>query len=364
MHRLLVTVAVVAIVAFLWQTLSVLILAFAGLVLAVALRALAEPIAARTPLSERWSVILVVLLLIALAVVGSWLFGGALAEQGTGLVKQIPAGIAQLRALVARFPLAQSLLEGGAVIDQAVTFVASRAGAIAKGVFGFTADALLVFFIALYIAVEPGLYRRGFLRLLPPDARREAGPAMLRAGDDLRRWLVGQLVAMVGVGVCTGVGLWLAGVPMALALGMIAGVFEFIPLVGPIIGAVPGLLVALASGGDTVLWALLVYVIVQQIEGNLLMPIVQRWAVSLAPVVGLLATVAFTIVFGLPGLLVATPLAVVIASLVNTLYVPRVADLSPDAKSEDAPKIARETGADTDAALDDDVEGRAVSGGR
>ena len=137
----------------------------------------------------------------------------------------------------------------------------------------------------------------------------------------LRLWLKGQLIAMVAVGLLVGLGLWALGMPSALALGLLAGMLEFIPFAGPLIAAIPAILLALAVGPDMALWVLLLYFAVQQFEGYVLTPLVQQYAVDLPGVVLLFSLLAFGTLFGTLGLILAAPLTVVSYVLVKRLYV-------------------------------------------
>jgi predicted PurR-regulated permease PerM len=127
---------------------------------------------------------------------------------------------------------------------------------------------------------------------------------------------------MLVVGVATSIGLWIAGVPMAIPLGILSGILDFVPFIGPLVAAVPGIMVAFTKGADVALYATLVYVVVQFIEGNVIMPIAQKWAVHMPPVLGLLSIVAFGLVFGLIGVLFAMPLTVVMVVLIKKLWLP------------------------------------------
>jgi len=140
-------------------------------------------------------------------------------------------------------------------------------------------------------------------------------------GEALHAWLLGQFAAMVMVGTITGAGLALIGVPSWLALGLLAGVLEFVPILGPIAAAVPGLLMALSQGWDSFLLTAALYVLVQQLEGNLIIPLVLRRAVSLPPVLTIFAVVAFGTLFGWMGILLAAPLTVLAFTLVMKLWV-------------------------------------------
>jgi predicted PurR-regulated permease PerM len=126
------------------------------------------------------------------------------------------------------------------------------------------------------------------------------------------------------VGVFTGLGLWMVGVPLAIPLGILSGILDFVPVVGPLIAAIPGLLIAFAHDPHMALLAAGVYIVVQFVEGHLVLPIAQRWAVSLPPALTLLGIVAFGAVFGPMGVLFAMPLLVVTLTLVDKLYVERI----------------------------------------
>lgn len=174
---------------------------------------------------------------------------------------------------------------------------------------------------AILRALDPGLYRRGVLRLVPRPRRARADEVMDALGRNLWRWLLGQLVDMVAVAVLTGVGLWLAGVPLAITLGLIAGLTNFIPYAGPFLSAVPAIAIALAHDPTKTLWAAAVFAIVRQFEDHVLMPVIQKRDASLPPVLAILAIVAFGVLFGFLGLVVATPLLLVVIVLVRMLYV-------------------------------------------
>jgi predicted PurR-regulated permease PerM len=191
-------------------------------------------------------------------------------------------------------------------------------------VFGAAADAILLLFLGLYFAVDPRMYRDGFLKLLPRGARERVGGALDDSGRALRMWLLGQVLSMSAVGVLTALGLWAVGVPMAIPLGILSGILDFVPFIGPLAAAVPGLMIAFSQSPETAMYAALVYLTVQFAEGHLIMPMAQKWAVNLPPVLGLLAIVAFGLLFGFMGVLFAVPLAVVAYVMVQRLWMQEV----------------------------------------
>jgi predicted PurR-regulated permease PerM len=212
------------------------------------------------------------------------------------------------------------MLKGSSSVSS-VGNLASRIFSWSSTVLGVLASAALVIFGGIYLAIDPGLYRRGFVKLFPPAIHPNVNATLDDAGEALRRWLRGQLVAMVLVGILAAFGLWVAGVPSAFALGFIIGLAEFVPIIGPILAAVPAILVAGAQDWQTAFWALAVLVVVQQIEGNVITPLVAGQSVAVPPAVALFAVVALGVLFGPLGLLFGFPLAVVIDVAVRRLYV-------------------------------------------
>jgi predicted PurR-regulated permease PerM len=183
-------------------------------------------------------------------------------------------------------------------------------------------EALVVTAITgIYLAVQPSLYRDGLAMLFPRQWRANA----LETGTDiinaLRLWLLGQLIQMLLVGVLSGVAVWMIGLPSPFALGLIAAVSEFIPYLGPILAAVPALLVAATKSLDAVLWTLVAYIIIHQTEGNLIVPLIQRHIIFIPPAIILLGIVAISFVFGTVAMIFAAPMAVVVFVLVKKVYV-------------------------------------------
>lgn len=319
-RHILVAVVLVMLAAAAWLLADALVVAFGGMVMASVLLTLAGPLARHTPLGARWSLAVVIVVLLVATAGLSWLFGNEVATQFGELQRQLPSAAKKVEDWLRQSPAGSVVVDSARQLGSSAATL-SRAGAVVGTAVGATANLLLVLFLGVYFAADPQLYRNGALRLVPPRRRPQVGRALDDAGSALRKWLVAQVVAMVGVGVLTGVGLGIVGVPLALSLAVLAGLLEFVPVLGPVIAAVPGLLLAFSHGPTTAFYALLVYIVVQQIESNVITPLVQRWAVRLPPVIGLLAVVAFGVLFGLPGVIFAVPLAVVATVLVKDLYV-------------------------------------------
>jgi len=220
--------------------------------------------------------------------------------------------------------------------------LSGQLGALGRYLFSFLSSTvavlgglLLIVFTAIYIGAEPNLYYRGLLHLFPHSARRRAGEVLEAIGFTLRRWLVAQLIMMATIGVATWIGLSLLGVKAALALGLIAGLLEFIPMLGPILSAIPGVAIAFLDSPQKALFVALVYWGVQFLEGHILQPLLMKRGVDLAPVVTLVGLSLMAIVFGFLGMVVAVPVLAAVMVAVKMLYVEDV--VGDDIEIADSP---------------------------
>lgn len=180
---------------------------------------------------------------------------------------------------------------------------------------------VLIAFVAIFVAVDPGLYHAGLMHLFPHRNRARAGEVLTAMAVTLRRWFVTQLIGMIAIGVITTIVLLLLGVKAAIALGIIAAILEFVPYVGPILSAIPALGMALLDGPEKALWVALAYVAIQQVEGNLLMPLLMKEGLELPPVLTIVSQALMALIFGFIGLLVAVPLLGAVMVPVKMLYV-------------------------------------------
>jgi predicted PurR-regulated permease PerM len=207
------------------------------------------------------------------------------------------------------------------------------AGAVGRQVVGSVAqalsslvDVLVVVILGLYLAANPEVYQRGLLHLVPPRHRPRARVVVLGVTDALRHWMLGELFQMALIGTVCGVGDWLLGVPEAPVLGVIAGLTEFIPNIGPILGAVPAVLLAFGVDPMHAAYVAVFYAVVQGLEGNILTPLVQKRAVDLPPVLTLGFQLVMGLMAGFLGLLIAVPLAACVMRAVQMTFVRDVLD--------------------------------------
>jgi predicted PurR-regulated permease PerM len=321
-ERLVIAIAVAAVALLLWRLRELLLLAFGAALVAVILRGVARPFRDRLGLPHGLALLIAVLLVLALIGGLFALFGVQAMGQAVALQEAIPAAWKELLRRLEPVGLAEPL-RGLAAGGESIV---SRIGNVAMSVGSGIADTLLVVAGGIYLAAEPNLYRTGILKLIPERARPLTAEAMEDSARALMLWLKGRLVSMTIVGLLTWIGLMLLGVPAAIALALVAFLLEFIPFLGPILAALPAILLAMTISPTLALWTGGLYLLIQQIEGNVVEPLVQKRAVSLPPVLLLFAVVAGTLLFGISGVILAAPLTVVLFVLVKRLYVREALD--------------------------------------
>lgn len=206
--------------------------------------------------------------------------------------------------------------------------LSGQLNAIAGYLFSFLSSTIavvtglfLILILAIYIGASPDLYRKGMLHLFPHRSRPRANEVLTAIGMTLRKWLVAQLVAMVVIGVVTTIALKLLGVKAALPLGIIAGLLEFIPMVGPILSAIPAVAMGFLDSPQQALFVVLAYVGIQFFENHVLIPMLMKEGVDLPPVLTIIGLAIMSVVFGFLGMLVAVPLLAAILVAVKLLYV-------------------------------------------
>jgi len=304
-----------------WQLLDLIMLAFGAVIVATALRALAALLERHARVPAKVSVVAGLVLVTLVIAAGAWLVGEPLAEQFENLRQGLPAAMdAVMRWMNAHRIGVAALSYFEQVKDDASPW-AIRVAGVAGSTLGALGGTALMLVMGIYLAVAPRVYRDGLVRLMPLSVRERVAEALDACGNALSRWLLGQSISMLFVGVATAIGLWLLDVPLAFSVGVLSGLLAFIPFIGTIAGGLLAVLLGFMQGPETALYVLILAVVIQQVEGNVLMPLVERWAVGLPPVLGIAATVMFGVLFGLLGVLLAAPAMIVLMVVVQRLYV-------------------------------------------
>lgn len=321
-RKALILIGLVVFVLILWQLSGVLLLAFGAILVAIILHAVADALAAYLRVPSRWSLATASLLIFALFVGLVFLFGANIRAQLSNVAEQLPIALDAFGRKIGVGPISDSLSQMMSEIPS--SGLAQRIAGIGGTILGGLTDFVLVVISGLYIAASPRLYLAGFVKLFPISQHERIEDALYACGQALRLWLLAQSIAMICVGVLASFAFWIIGLPSPFALGLIAGLMDFIPFIGPVLGALPAVLISFTFGGDTIIWTLIAVVIVQQLEGNLILPLVQRKMVSIPPALAMFGIVIGGVVFGTLGLMLGFPLVVVIFVLVKKLYVREV----------------------------------------
>ena len=306
-----------------WQLAYVLLLSFGGVLIAVLLRHVAMVVCRLLPLPPGAGVGIVVLGLVVLLVTFTVVVGPRIAEQVGQLGASLANAARELDVYLQDRDWGRFLIERlgqGAQGVQDFDLVGALTGTVST-LIGAAANVVVIVTVAIFLSIDPGLYRRGALHLVPLPRRERAGEVLDALGRGFWLWIVGQGIDMLFVGLAVGLGLWAIGVPLPVPLAVIAGVTNVVPYLGPFIGAAPAVLIAFAHDPTLAAWTALLFLVVQQLEGNVLQPVIQKRATALPPVLTILAVVGFGVLFGLVGVLVATPLLLVILITVRMLYV-------------------------------------------
>lgn len=310
----------VAALYFLWQLGRVFLLLFGGVLLAVILGGLTDLLTRRTALPRGVVITGVIVGLIGLIVGVVFLIGPRLSSQVSELAQRLPEAASQLRQQIASQEWAKPLLQRIPLDSGSGNLTGNLLGVFSTTASALT-SALVVFIIGLYLAISPHLYVKGVAHLVPPTRRRRVGQLFGAMGHVLRWWMVGRAASMVVVGILTGVGLLIAGVPLFLSLGVIAGLFSFVPYIGPIAAAIPAILVAFTASPTKALYVVLIFAGVQLLESYLITPLIQERTVSIPPALLIGAQVVAGVLAGVLGIFLATPLVVTITVVVQMLYV-------------------------------------------
>lgn len=307
-----------------WQVSAILLLVFAGLLVAALLDAIVRPLQARLPVPRALLVVLVAFLIIAI-------LGGALSWGGISLWQGFDALWTMIGKRAADlYQGVQDALAGpeaeqdnsfiqGLLPDPASLF--NQAGSIFGLTLNVMGNIVIIAFLGLFFAIDPQGYRDGVLALIPARHRPNLREAFNRTGQTLRGWLVTQLAVMVLIGALVFGLLSLLGSADAMLLGVLAGIVNFIPYLGPIISAVP-ILLSLAGQDMTALWiGALGLLLIQNLEGYVITPLLQKRIIALPPAWSLTTMAVMGVLFGPMGVALATPLFAVGRTLTQSLYI-------------------------------------------
>ncbi|HUI95783.1 MAG TPA: AI-2E family transporter [Xanthobacteraceae bacterium] len=315
--RCFIALAIALVPVLVWYLFDVILIAIAALLICALLELGAAPLMRwlRVPRPLALTISGLVILVVASGVV--YLFDSRMEAELQDVFQRAASGQSSIINAIRSSALGKDVLGH---IQQGINFV-GLLPSVFKISAGFIGAMVVAIVAGVFFAAQPELYLAGLVQLFPPRLHREVEETIDAAGTALRLWLLGQLMEMVMIGLLSTVAVWLIGLPSPVALGLIAGVAEFVPYLGPIVSAVPAILVAATQGLNPVIWTIVAYTLIHQAEGHLIMPFIQRYMVFIPPAVILLGIVAIGSLFGAEAIPLASPLAVLIFVLIKKLYI-------------------------------------------
>jgi predicted PurR-regulated permease PerM len=309
-------VLLVVALLLLWQLRQVVLLAFGGILFAVALRGLGDVIRRVVAVPERLSVLLALVVILAVVALGVIIFGTRMGGEIADVARRLPAAVERLADSFS--------VDAGTLVDEVRTQLGSMASSLVSGAASLVTATLaglgavlLVVMTGTFMAFTPQEYRGGFMHFVPEGERRRIRQFLDESKRGLRYWLLAQLLSMLSVGVLTFIGLWAIGVPSAGALALINGLAEFVPIIGAWLGAIPALLIASGQDSTTLLLTALLVLAIQQLESNIILPLIMREMTHIPPAVLLLAVLVFGTLFGAAGVVLAAPITIVLATALD-----------------------------------------------
>lgn len=300
-------------------TFNVFLLILAGSLIAIFFRGISDFIERKTNWNES--------LCVAISIIGTifivsglfWLIGFKIQSQMAELIETLPKTIENAKSTLNESTIGSMLVDevsSKKSLDKAKVF----AGKFFQSTFGGVGDIYVVLFIGIFFTISPKTYVQGAVQLIPKKGREKGSQVLERLSEQLLKWLGGKLISMFVVFVLTSVGLAIIGVPLWLVLGILAGLLSFIPNFGPLLGYIPAVLIGLMQGPQTAILVTGLYVLIQFVESNFITTFIQKKLINMPPALILIAQLIMGVLTGAWGLVLATPLTVIVIVLVQELY--------------------------------------------
>jgi predicted PurR-regulated permease PerM len=288
-----------------------LLIVFAGMVFAAMVDGGARLLERVLPIRRGWRVAIVLVLVAAFLVWTAYFAGSQIAVQAAALPATVESQAQRVLGWLSQHGFAMETGNIQRLVGQAIGGVGQLTRWVG-GLIGGVSTMLLIIVLGIYFAVEPQLYRRGVAWLFPRHRRDYFEGTAQLMGSSLRRLMAGRLLGMATEGVATWILLQIYGVPMAALLGLLTGLLAFLPNIGAPISGLLMILVGFSGGTDMGIYCIIVYVVVQTVDGNIVVPMVARRTVDLAPALVLSAQLMMGVLFGLIGLILADPIVAMI----------------------------------------------------
>lgn len=316
----------VLLVTYLFTTLlNLLLLVLAGALMSIYFHGCADVLKRKLKLGSPYALILSVVLNVVVIGLFFWFVGDRLNSQLDELSTKLPQTIDNAKSWLSEKPVGQKILD-----YTTNSLDSGKAGSVIKtffsSTFGILSDLFIVVLLGMFFTASPEIYRKGIVHLVPTKGKATAEKLWDEIHHVLKNWLKGQIFGFFFIAILTGLGLWLLGMPLVLALALVAGLLNFIPNFGPLIALIPAALLGLMQGPNTALLVVGLFTLIQIIQSTVTQPLIQKKMVSVPPALLVFGQVAMGVIAGFWGVLLATPLVAIVMTLVNRLYVEKQGD--------------------------------------
>jgi predicted PurR-regulated permease PerM len=314
-------VALFVIFLLLFKTLfSVLLLTLAAILVTIYFYGFAGILQKYLHFSPKLSIVLSVIINILLLVAFFWFVGSRLSNQVAELSQTLPTTIEKFKGEIQQTTLGSKALD----YLQSTGSSAKTASVIKKffsSSFGILSDLYIILLLCLFFTASPSLYKKGIVQLLPPKAKDQGAELLEDLANVLKKWLLGEIIGFFFIAILTAIGLLIIGIPLVLTLALIAGLLNFIPNFGPIIALIPAGLLGLMQGPTTAIIVVCMYTFIQIMQSAVTQPLIQKRMVNIPPALTILGQVAFGMLAGFWGVLLAVPIVAILMTVINKLYV-------------------------------------------
>jgi len=311
---------IVLLILLLKATFSVFLLILAGALIAIFFLGLSGLLCRKTKWKQGICLAIAVFGTLLLASGLFWLMGAKIQTQVEQLHNTLPATIENAKSQLSKNSIGKMIVEK-VNSPQTIKKAQALASTFFKTTFGVFGDIYVVLFLGIFFTVSPDVYKKGMVQLIPKKGQPKGEDIINKLGANLKKWLKGKFFAMLVVFILTSIGLLILGIPLWLVLGLIAGLLNFIPNFGPLIAMIPAVLVALMQGPTTAALVAGLYIVIQIVESNFITPMVQQKLISIPPALIIAAQLLISPLTGGWGLVLATPLMLIIMILVQELYI-------------------------------------------
>ncbi|MDB5089837.1 MAG: hypothetical protein JWR09_3831 [Mucilaginibacter sp.] len=320
------TVGIVAIVAILILiarvAFGVLLMALAGCLISVYFHGLGDVIQRKTKWSRRASMIVSIASSFIILGFLLWFMGSKIQTQISDLSDTLPHTISNAKLKLAETPLGRKVLEATAGGSSDKLF--ATASQFFSTSFGVLGNMYIILFLGIFFTASPSLYKDGLILLVPPGQKDLVRHIINRTSLSLKGWLKGTMISMVMLIILMPVGLSIMGIPLALVLGLLAGILVIVPNFGSFIAMIPGVLLALTISTDTAIIVALIYIGVQTLVQNIIAPIIQKKMINMPPALTIIGQLVMGVLGGAMGIIMAVPALAIIMILVDEIYVKNI----------------------------------------